>query len=487
MADDLVLGNEVDFEDAGLLCENISLKAGQDMESVDLSLTDENQNKKREREEESSNDEEWQQVLRRRSKKRYSEDIQISVTSREKFPKQFALAKLMKAQSITGIMRIRFVNPFKLFISFNSEESAEKFIECQDFKVMGWRSQKTWEVGISYGMIRDMDIELKEEDIGKIIKSETEIISVKRLNRRSEEGWVPCESVRIGFLGAKIPAYICLYDLRIKVEPYIFPTTQCAKCWRFGHVKKLCPSNKLICPKCAKFHENCETTSYKCTNCGGNHMAMAKSCPVYIKERKIRELMSDFNVTYRKALTMYVPPSPIPKRTPRSDKHMPITINNSFSGLDAHPDTATIPTTLFTTPHRTYANAAGATQYSLQTGLKPSYRNNKNNLLKLHQSKDAKNKVQNSLQERMNYIEDSSECSSDSESNNREEEQSEHLISFEELLNRLKEIVFLKNCNFLTKLHDVFKIIRDWSLAYLCEKMSELPLVKKLLLFFNGS
>lgn len=50
----------------------------------------------------------------------------------------------------------------------------------------------------------------------------------------------------------------------------------------------------------------------------GKRMAIAKKSLVFIKDKKIRLLMSEFNMTYRKALTVYVP-----SRTPsptRNDK-----------------------------------------------------------------------------------------------------------------------------------------------------------------------
>lgn len=39
-------------------------------------------------------------------------------------------------------------------------------------------------------------------------------------------------------------------------------------------------------------------------------MALSRTCPIYLKERRLRELMAEFNCTYRKALSMYVPPEP---------------------------------------------------------------------------------------------------------------------------------------------------------------------------------
>lgn len=61
--------------------------------------------------------------------------------------------------------------------------------------------------------------------------------------------------------------------------------------------------------------ENCDSITFKCANCGRKHMAVIKTCPTFIKEKKIRQIISESNETYRKALTMYVPPSsPSPMR-----------------------------------------------------------------------------------------------------------------------------------------------------------------------------
>ncbi|XP_061716301.1 uncharacterized protein LOC133524348 [Cydia pomonella] len=86
---------------------------------------------------------------------------------------------------------------------------------------------------------------------------------------------------------------------------------------------RLCPANRPICPKCGKNHENCEKIDFTCSNCGGRHMALSKNCPIYIRERKIRDLMSEFNCSYKRALTLYVPPSPPPSRSVESNFPIP--------------------------------------------------------------------------------------------------------------------------------------------------------------------
>lgn len=455
---------------------------------IDSSNIVETNSNKRGRDEDLNDEEEWQVVTGKKTKKKSLEDIQLSVTSKEKFPKQFALAKLMKANNISGIMRIKFINPFKLFINFRSEECAQTFAECEEFKRLGWRAQKTWEVGISYGLLRDIDVDLKEEELMNIIKSTSEVVSIKRLNRRSENGWLPCESVRIGFLGSNLPSYIYLYDLRVKVDKYVFPVTQCTHCWRFGHVKNLCPSTKPICPKCSERHENCDTMSFKCANCGGKHMAIAKICHTYIKEKKIRQLMSEFNVTYRKAVTMYVPPrSPSPTR---SDKPEQIPTRNLFYGLSIHQAKQDTNASLFPTPTqaRTYADAAALSTSAHNKSPILCLRNKKKNkVLNSPQRKNNARKVQNTSGENM-VIADSSEPNSESDENysTNSENKRQRLMTFKELIQRLKEVILNQNCDLMNKWKTGFSIIKDWVLAYIRKYISDFTIVKMFSSLFNG-
>jgi hypothetical protein len=249
---------------------------------------------------------------------------EICVTCKSTLPKRFALSKLLRDHDVTNVVKVKYINPYKVHLHFDSEPSAERFLSNPVFAdKYGWRSLRTYEVGLSYGIVRDIDLGLQENEVMENMTSDVEIVTLKRLNKRNteESGWVESEVMRICFKGATLPPYIYLFEVRTKIEPYIFPVSQCSKCWRFGHTQKLCPK-RITCPKCTGNHANCETTTYKCRNCAGNHMALDKSCPMYQKEKSIRDIMSESNVTYKKAAEMYIPPkSPIVSIPPRIDIH----------------------------------------------------------------------------------------------------------------------------------------------------------------------
>ncbi|KAF9823370.1 hypothetical protein SFRURICE_010505 [Spodoptera frugiperda] len=242
-----------------------------------------------------SNSAESQNQLRVVSKKKDDEmnnlaNIEVCVTCLENLPKQMAFARILRCESIKN---------------FQEKEDAIKLMECQKFIDMGWRCQLINEMSLSYGVVKGVDLELQEKDIMDILECNTEIVSVKRLRRvNSENKWVDCESIRVCFKSNILPSHVYAYDCRLKVEPYVFPVTQCSGCWQFGHVLKYCPTKKKICPKCGGNHENCDISNISCLNCKGNHFVLDKKCPLYLKEKDIRNIMSTEQVPYRKALQL---------------------------------------------------------------------------------------------------------------------------------------------------------------------------------------
>lgn len=256
-------------------------------------------------------------TLRHELEEEEAEDlINVCVTDKEKLPKQFKLAKLFKEQNVTGISKVRYVNPYKLNITFENDLNAEAFLKCKTFLDMGWKLFRTSEVGISYGLVEEIEEDITISEFLKEATSNIKIVSAFRLNKRNrektcnEDAWIPSEKLRVGFKGSVLPNHIFIHNMRVLVKPYVFPVTQCSKCWKFGHPKKFCTHKKMVCPKCMGDHESCETTKFKCPNCYMDHIALDKVCPVYIKEKRLRQLMAEFNCTYKKALMLYVPPSP---------------------------------------------------------------------------------------------------------------------------------------------------------------------------------
>lgn len=237
----------------------------------------------------------------------YESGVSICVTGKETLPKQFGMAKLLRSFNIKNIAKIIYKNAYRVLIYFDNKESALKLLNCEKFTSLGYRVQRTDEINLCYGIVRQVDLETEEKEILENISCEFDIISIKRLRRMSDNGeWIDSETIRICFKGNTLPPYVHGYGCRFKVEPYTFPVSQCSGCWKYGHLSRSCPIKKIICPKCGNNHANCETKKYVCINCKGPHMAMFKKCPIFLKEKEIRNIMTKQNCTYRKGLELYL-------------------------------------------------------------------------------------------------------------------------------------------------------------------------------------
>lgn len=255
---------------------------------------------------------------------------EVSMTSLKVLPKQFAMAKLLRDEDIQNIVNIKYKGPYKVLIQFNSADSADKLLKCTKMVDLGFKCMMTMENRYTYGVVKGVDLELDDKEILENITSEYEVIAVKRLKRVDYDGkWINSEACRISFKGNTLPTYVTGYGVRFKVEPFLFPVSQCSGCWKFGHFLRFCPTRKMLCPKCGGNHDNCETKELKCLNCKGPHFVLDKNCPMFVKEKKIRVMMSERNVTYRKALEIYIQENysntqvPDPKYSQKEKINMP--------------------------------------------------------------------------------------------------------------------------------------------------------------------
>ncbi|XP_039755787.1 uncharacterized protein LOC120630587 [Pararge aegeria] len=222
-------------------------------------------------------------------------------------PKQMAFARLLRDENIKNVTKIKYKSPYKIFIQFSDKNEAQKLINCKKINEMDIRAQFTNQGNLSYGIIKGVDLETNEKELLDSLNCEYDIISAKRLKRMNYEGrWIDSESFRLCFRNPVTPLYINAYGYKFDVVRFEFPVTQCSGCWKYGHIKKFCKLNKNVCPKCAEHHDNCEVKEFKCINCKGPHMALDKTCPFFKKEKGIRYIMSQENVSYKTGLEIYL-------------------------------------------------------------------------------------------------------------------------------------------------------------------------------------
>lgn len=410
-------------------------------------------------------------VLRRDSTSE-QDKFEVCITSLKVLPKQMGMAKLLRDLNIQNITNIKYRSPYKVLIKFDKKEQAEKLITNTKIMELDMRCQFADEVNICYGVIRGIELEYSDKDIQDTLKCPCEIISVRRLKRSTSEGkWEDSETVRVGFKAQIIPTYVYAYGCRLAVENYVFPVTQCSACWKFGHTKKFCPLNKIICPKCGLNHDNCEIEIFKCPNCKGPHMAIDKKCPMFIKEKQIRNLMNEESVTYRKALQMYLAKN--------------AKISNSTSGTQAFTNnirTESVNTVALI--HREESSddifSDKEQEVNTETVSVPIQHSSK----KKKQKKTNKGSISNKHVEEV----DVTNSGQNTAKNLLEEEKSNEMkkgFEFRSLWLKLKQVIMSAN-KFEDKIDLVCKIILEECKLFIVNMFNDWGVLKKILAFFDG-
>ncbi|XP_061385277.1 uncharacterized protein LOC133320662 [Danaus plexippus] len=161
------------------------------------------------------------------------------------------------------------------------------------------------------GIVRNVPVEWAlEEVVSSLVVPEGfgAVVRARRLNRKTTDNnatvWIPTPTVVLTFNGQKLPDRVFCYFTSLPVQTYILPTIQCNKCCRFGHIASQCRS-KERCFICAQPHAgiNCSNPSVPptCLLCSGNHKATDSNCPEHARQRAIKLVMSQENISYSEA------------------------------------------------------------------------------------------------------------------------------------------------------------------------------------------
>lgn len=204
------------------------------------------------------------------------------------------------------------------------------------------------------GVIRNVDQSLTDEEIKDLLRPipgyTFSVLEIQRLKRKiiiegKEPEYKPTGSIKITFKGQLLPPQVYLCKVVCNVEPYVQKVIQCFNCLRYGHVNSQCKS-KVRCSKCGEEHKttDCSSTSpLSCIFCKGSHTSLNhKECPEFAKQKSIKTIMANENLSYRDAMNKKsqsfsaVVQSPIrctPEEFPslfenrKRRKHSPITNN----------------------------------------------------------------------------------------------------------------------------------------------------------------
>lgn len=229
------------------------------------------------------------------------------------------VGQFLAKNNVKNIVRdgIKSVGRNRVAIEFNSASDANNFIVNPVLFASNYRASiPTYNV-TRMGIVRGVPVDLSMKDFvdsldlpencGKVLKA-------RRINRKqSTEGkttWTPTQTVVLTFEGQVLPKRLYCYHTSLIVETYLLPTIQCHNCCRFGHIKIQCRS-KPRCFRCAQDHtgDSCAVSESNatCLYCSGRHFATDKCCTEFSRQKSIKLVMSEENVSYSEASARFAP------------------------------------------------------------------------------------------------------------------------------------------------------------------------------------
>ena len=239
------------------------------------------------------------------------------------------LGKLMFTNnSINDVLKIDHSGRQRVSITFKNASSANDFLSHPLLARNNMRAFIPQQLVKRVGVIRNIPIDVSEEDIKNNIQSWYKILAVERLKRRVQKDnvieYAPTQSFKVTFYSQNLPDSVQLYLANRRVEPFIFRVTQCETCLRYGHTTKSCKSGKPRCGNCGSTEhgtQNCTETQPTCVHCKGPYKAIDTKCPEFERQKIIKRAMAEQSISYRIA----------------NEKFPPVHIQNSFNLLSDFP------------------------------------------------------------------------------------------------------------------------------------------------------
>lgn len=207
----------------------------------------------------------------------------------------------------------------RIKIQVPTRDLANEIIQSKELKEAQFKAYVPKFILFRQGIIRDVDRSLTEEElleeISPLYTLDAKVTEVKRFNRRTtdEDGnvkYLPTGTIQVTFRAQAIPTHVSIFYVRCVVEKYVPKVLQCANCLRFGHTAKFCKGS-VRCSKCGDGHDdkdcNKDISEQKCIHCEGPHSSRVNFknpvCPEFEKQKSIKNLMVDENITFFEAKT----------------------------------------------------------------------------------------------------------------------------------------------------------------------------------------
>lgn len=225
------------------------------------------------------------------------------------------LAQMLFMNKVHGICSdgVKMIGRNKASIEFVSAKLANDFLDSSFLENNGFEAKIPIFHVTRMGIIKNIPTEWSMEELVSSLVCPPgcgPVLKARRLNRKTfvdnKPVWIPSQTVTITVKGRLLPQKVYCFNAAVSVETYQLPSIQCLACCRFGHIQATCRS-KLRCFKCAQPHSGstCSIAEDEatCVFCSGRHFAINKKCPEQGRQKLIKSIVSDENISYNEAAT----------------------------------------------------------------------------------------------------------------------------------------------------------------------------------------
>ena len=157
------------------------------------------------------------------------------------------------------------------------------------FHTMKCRAYSHEKLNTSKGVIRSRDMALATKEEIALALGKQGVTNIRSVSSRKGEEWIQTNTYIVIFIPKLVKIGYCLE----RVKQYVPAPVRYFKCPKYGHRGETC-RGRLTCVKCDEkdpdhSEEDC-LKQIRCANCRQDHLASARSCDVYKKEKEILEV-----------------------------------------------------------------------------------------------------------------------------------------------------------------------------------------------------
>ncbi len=203
------------------------------------------------------------------------------------------LNKIIQDSSVKDVRINKRRNIVAVEFNPNEEEAIKTLLSTMNFgqwQVQCHRPSSDLENTCS-GVIGPVGHDVDLDDLLNMQRQACKIIRISRLSKFSGASKEDSLVLKLDFEGKQIPEKAIFGFISYRVRDFNPPPLRCYRCQRHRHLSSGCTAPER-CLLCAGNHSKdvCKSTTYKCANCGGPHIASHRDCRYNVQAKAIDAL-----------------------------------------------------------------------------------------------------------------------------------------------------------------------------------------------------